>query len=555
MAYFMASLAPETCLEHPTFATLIRDPIRQAVAETFIGAVCPRVSMAPVLAITGMVAGTANRASFDPVGEISKPFVTGPNPSRVQEEEDRMRKDKRVKGNRRERKELARRLKSEDPGLEVVHPDAAGIDVGNEAHYVAVRGDRDPEPVRRFECFTADLYRMADWLQSCGVKTIAMQSTGVYWIPVYDILEEFGFQVFLVNARHTKNLPGRKSDVQESQWLLKLHTYGLLNNSFQPPSDIRVLRTYWRQRAEHAVGMATSIQRMQKALTQMNIQLANVISDLSGRTGQAIVRAILAGERDAKKLAKLTDCRIRATRDEVAKSLEGNWRPELLFVLQQQVEMYDIYQRRIAECDQKLQQHLSTFENSALPVTKERPSQANKNKSRQRYMPQFSLSDELVRITGVDLTKIDGINVMTAQTLISEIGLDMSRWKTEAHFASWLGLCPDNRISGDKVLSRGTRRVVNRAATALRIAANTLLKSRSYLGAQYRRLRTKLGAPKAITAMAHRLARLVYRMLKYGDQYIDRGAEYYEQKNRQQQIDFIRKRAAQLGLVVTGACV
>jgi transposase len=435
-----------------------------------------------------------------------------------------------------------------------VHPDAAGIDVGNEAHYVAVRGDRDPEPVRRFECFTADLYQMANWLRSCGVETVAMQSTGVYWIPLYDILEECGFQVFLVNARHTKNLPGRKSDVQESQWLLKLHTYGLLNNSFQPPSDIRVLRTYWRQRAEHAVGMATCIQRMQKALTQMNIQLANVISDLSGRTGQAIVRAILAGERDAKKLAELKDCRIRATREEVAKSLEGNWRPELLFVLQQQVDMYDIYQRRIAECDQKLQQHLSTFANSAVPVTKESLSHANKNKSRQRYMPQFSLSDELVRITGVDLTQIDGINVMTAETLVSEIGLDMSRWKTEAHFASWLGLCPDNRISGDTVLSRGTRRVVNRAATALRIAANTLLKSRSYLGAQYRRLRTRLGAPKAITAMAHRLARLVYRMLKYGHQYIDKGAEYYEQRNRQQQIDFIKKRAAQLGLVVTAAC-
>jgi transposase len=435
-----------------------------------------------------------------------------------------------------------------------MHPDAAGIDVGNDAHYVAVRGDRDAEPVRRFECFTAELHRMANWLRSCGVKTVAMQSTGVYWIPLYDVLEEFGFKVLLVNARHTKNLPGRKSDVQESQWLLKLHTYGLLNNSFHPPSDIRVLRTYWRQRAEHAVGMATCIQRMQKALTQMNIQLANVISDLSGRTGQAIVRAILAGERDAKRLAELKDCRIRATREEVAKSLEGNWRPELLFVLQQQVEMYDIYQRRIAECDQKLQQHLSTFENSALPVTKESLSRANKNKSRQRYMPQFSLGDELVRITGVDLTQIDGINVMTAETLVSEIGLDMSRWKTEAHFASWLGLCPDNRISGDKILSRGTRRVVNRAATALRIAANTLLKSRTYLGAQYRRLRTKLGAPKAITAMAHRLARLVYRMLKYGHQYVDKGAEYYEQKNRQQQIDFIRKRAAQLGFVVTPAC-
>jgi transposase len=463
----------------------------------------------------------------------------------------KMPKDKRVRGSQKQRRELARRLKSEDPGLAVVHPEAAGIDVGNESHYVAVRGDRDSEPVRRFECFTADLYHMADWLRSCGVKTVAMQSTGVYWIPLYDVLEEFGFEVFLVNARHTKNLPGRKSDVQESQWLLKLHTYGLLNNSFQPPSDIRVLRTYWRQRAEHAVGAATCIQRMQKALTQMNIQLANVISDLSGRTGQAIVRAILEGERDPMKLAELSDCRIRASKEEIAKSLEGNWRPELLFVLKQQVEMHDIFLRRIAECDQELQRHLSTFANSSFPVTKESLSHAKKNKSRQKNVPQFSLTEELVRITGVDLTRIDGINAMTAQTLISEIGLDMSRWKTEAHFASWLGLCPDNRISGDKVLGRGTRHVVNRAATALRTAAYTLLKSRSYLGAQYRRLRTKLGAPKAVTAMAHRLARLAYRMLKYGHQYIDRGAEYYEQRNRQQQIKFIRKRAAQLGLVVT----
>ena len=264
------------------------------------------------------------------------------------------------------------------------------------------------------------------------------------------------------------------------------------------------------------------------------------------------MRAILAGERDPKKLAELSDCRIRATREEVARSLEGNWRPELLFVVQQQLEMYEIYQHRITECDQRLQQHLSSFVDSAFPVEKEHLSQANKAKQ-SRYMPQFALSGELLRITGVDLTQIDGINVMTAQTLLSEVGLDMSRWKTEAHFASWLGLCPDNRISGDKVLSRGTRRVVNRAATALRIAATTLLKSRTYLGAQYRRLRTKLGAPKAITAMAHRLARLVYRMLKYGQQYIDKGAEYYEQRNRQQQIDFIKKRAAQLGLMVTAA--
>ena len=256
---------------------------------------------------------------------------------------------KKLWRNRKERKEWARRLQSEDPGLDVVHPHAAGIDVGNATHYVAVRPDRDPEPVRRFECFTVELHRLADWLQSCGVKTVAMQSTGVYWIPLYEILEERGLEVYLVNARHTKNLPGRKSDVQESQWLLKLHTYGLLNNSFQPVSEIRVLRTYWRQRGEHVREAATCIQRMQKALTQMNVQLANVISDISGLTGQAIIRAIVAGERNPLKLAALSDPRVHASREEIAKSLEGNWRPELLFVLQQEVDMYDIYQRRIAE--------------------------------------------------------------------------------------------------------------------------------------------------------------------------------------------------------------
>jgi transposase len=269
---------------------------------------------------------------FDPVGEILKPFVTGPNSILMPIEEKKMSTEKPLR-NRKERKELARRLQSENPGLDVVHPDAAGIDVGNEAHYVAVRPDRDAEPVRRFECFTADLYRLAAWLKQCKVKTVVMQSTGVYWIPLFDIMEEQGFEVYLVNARHTKSLPGRKSDVQESQWLLKLHTYGLLNNSFQPPSEIRTLRAYWRQRAEHVAGAATCIQRMQKALTQMNLQLANVISDLSGTTGQKIVRAIVAGERNSQKLAELRDCRIKASQEEIAKSLEGNWRPELIFVL------------------------------------------------------------------------------------------------------------------------------------------------------------------------------------------------------------------------------
>ena len=455
---------------------------------------------------------------------------------------------KKLWRNRKERKEWARRLQSEDPGLEVIHPHAAGIDVGNSSHYVAVRPDRDEEPVRKFDCFTADLHRLADWLKSCRVKTVAMQSTGVYWIPIYEILEERGFEVYLVNARHTKNLPGRKSDVQESQWLLKLHTYGLLSNSFQPPVEIRMLRTYWRQRGTHIAGAATCILRMQKALTQMNVQLANVISDISGLTGQAIIRAIVAGERDPQKLAALSDRRVHASQEEIAKSLEGNWRPELLFVLQQEVEMYDTYQRRVAECDQRLQKHLASFADTlSLRASKDKP---KTKKAAAKNAPHFDLSSELQRITGVDLTRIDGIDVMVSQTILSEVGLDMSRWKTEAHFSSWLGLCPDNRISGDKVLGRGTRRVVNRAATALRQAANTLMRSRSYLGAQYRRLRTKLGAPKAITAMAHRLARLVYRMLKYGQGYVDKGTEYYEERFRQQQIQLLRRKAAKLGLQV-----
>jgi len=294
------------------------------------------------------------------------------------------------------------------------------------------------------------------------------------------------------------------------------------------------------------------VQRMQKALTQMNIQLANVISDLSGVTGQMIVRAIIDGERDPWKLAELSHPRIQASRAEIAKSLEGNWRQELVFVLQQELEMYDTYQQRMAECDQQLQKHLAAFAD-IVPPTATGDVPPRKKKKQNKNNPHFHLADELQRITGVDLTRIDGVDVFVAQTVISEVGLDMSRWKTEAHFASWLGLCPDNRISGDKVLARGTRHVLNRAANALRLGASTLLKSQTYLGAQYRRLRGRLGAPKAITAMAHRLARLVYRMLKYGQQYVDKGAEYYERRNRQQQIEFLRKKAARLGLQITPA--
>jgi transposase len=461
--------------------------------------------------------------------------------------------------NRKQRKALARRLQSADSGLDVIHPNAAGIDVGNSTHYVAVRPDRDPDPVRRFECFTADLHRLADWLQQCGVTTVALQSTGVYWLPVYDILEARGIDVYLVNARHTKSLPGRKSDVQESQWLLKLHTYGLLRNSFYPATDIRVIRTIWRQRADHVCAVSTCIQRMQKALTQMNIQLANVISDLSGLTGQRIVRAILAGERDPQALAALSHPAIHASRVTIAKSLEGTWRADLLFVLQQEVTMYDAYLQRIEECDRALAQHLKGFADKAAEPTDPvasptAPGHAQPRIKRRRkagsHTPQFDLGRELHRISGVDLTRIDGIDVSVAQTVISEVGLDMARWQDEHHFASWLGLCPDNRITGGKVIRRGTRHVINRAATALRLSASTLLRSQSYLGAQYRRFRSKLGAPKAITAMAHKLAVLVYRMLRWGQEYVDKGIQHYEERHREHQIHLLKKRAATLGLLV-----
>ena len=464
-----------------------------------------------------------------------------------------------LRGNRKQRNELARRLRSDDPGLHVVHRNAAGIDVGNSTHYVAVRPDKDREPVRRFDCYTADLHRLADWLQHCGVETIAMQSTGVYWIPLYEILEARGFEVYLVNARHTKNIPGRKTDVQESQWLLKLHTYGLLGNSFRPTADIRVMRTYWRQRGEHVRGAGTCIQRMQKVLTQMNVQLANVISDVSGWTGQAIIRAILDGERDPTRLAALADPRVQATQEEIAHSLHGTWRRELLFLLKQHVDMYEMYQRQIRECDQELERHLKTFGDKVLadvsPTSTLAPNVATgpfkkRRKKAHSHPPHFDLGAELHRISGVDLTRIDGIDVGVAQTVISEVGLDMCRWKSEGHFASWLGLCPNNKTSGDRVLGRATRRVANRATTALRIAATTLLKSRSYLGAQYRRLRTRLGAPKAITAIAHKLAVLVYRMLKYGHEYVDRGMQYYEVKHREQQIQLLKKKAAKLGFLI-----
>src|SRR6202049_2494864 len=264
--------------------------------------------------------------------------------------------------NRQQRREMMRNIQSEDISLEVVHPDAAGVDIGNTSHYVAVPTSAHSQPVRRFGCTTAELKAMADWLEQCGIRTVAMQSTGVYWIAVFAVIEQAGLEVYLVNARETKNLPGRKTDVQESQWLMKLHTYGLLRNSFRPSQEIRTLRTYWRQRNDLVQAAGRHIQRIQKALTQMNIQLANVLSDVSGMTGQAIVKAILAGQRDPHELAAFRDWRVKASEEEIARSLEGNWQEDLLFVLKQEQDSYEFCQKQIAQCDQLLQQYLQQQE-------------------------------------------------------------------------------------------------------------------------------------------------------------------------------------------------
>src|ERR1700676_4419611 len=452
--------------------------------------------------------------------------------------------------NRKHKKKAVNEPRDWSLNLEVVHPNAAGIDIGNESHYVALSSDRDPIPVRQFACFTEDLHRLTDWLKSRGIVTVAMQSTGVYWLPVYEILTEEGLEVFLVNARHTKNLPGRKTDVQECQWLLQLHTFGLLNNSFSPPEEICVLRAYWRQRGEHVASASACLQRMQKVLTEMNVQLANVISDISGLTGLTIIQAILAGERDRYKLADLADVRIQASREDIARSLEGNWRKELLFILQQELNLYQVYQEQIAECDTALAAHLQTLEDKEEPGSQPPVAKAGK-KAGSNAPTSFDLRGGLYPITGTDLTQIDGINIMNAQTIIAEVGIDMSRFPSEAHFASFLGLCPDNQITGGKVFRRSTRHVENRAATALRMAATSLWRSKTYLGAKFRRLRARLGAPKAITAMAHMLARLVYRMLRYGEQYVDKGMKYYEEKYPEHEIRSIQKKAKDLGLVVT----
>ena len=428
-------------------------------------------------------------------------------------------------------------------GLPVINLDAAGIDVGAREHYVAVPADRAAQAVRCFGAFTQDLHRLAQWLLQCGIKTVAMESTGVYWIPLYQILESYGLDVKLVNARHVKHVPGRKTDVQDCQWLQQLESFGLLSGSFRPEAKICVLRSYMRQREMLIRNASRYIQQMQKALTQMNLKLHQVISDLSGYTGLRIVRAIVAGERDGLKLAALKDRRIKSDVSTIAKALEGDYRAEHLFALKQGLELYDYYQQKIAECDAEICKEMQTLE------TRGTAGQVLKRKPRSRHHAvAFDSQAELYRVLGVDLTRIDGLNESTVQLILAELGLDIcQKWPTEGQFTSWLGLCPNNEISGGKLLKRGTRKVVNRVANALRMCAQSLLNSKSALGAYARRMRTRKDTPVAITATAHKLARLIYRTLKYGQEYVDAGGDIYEAKYKEMLLKSLQRRAKSLG--------
>ena len=429
--------------------------------------------------------------------------------------------------------------------LAAVNLHAAGIDIGAQEHWIAVPSDSDPQPVRRFGAYTAELEALAEWLQSCGVTTVAMESTGVYWIPLFELLEARGFMVVLADAREVQRAPGRpKTDVRDCQWLQRLHTYGLLAAAFRPPEQICVLRSYLRQRAMVVTYAGQHIQHMQKALTQMNIKLQHVVSDVTSVTGMAILKAILSGERNPITLARLRDRHCQHSEAEIACAWQGNWRAEHLFALHQAVERYEFYHGQIAACDRQIEAHLQTLADRSAGKTL---SPAPRSPKRRRNEHHFAARGPLFRATGVDLTAIEGIKEHTALVLLSEIGTDMSRWPTEKHFAAWLGLCPFHKISGGKILSRKIRPSANRAAVALRLAANCLHHSQSALGAFFRRLKARLGTPKAVVATAHKLARLVYRLLKYGEAYVTQGMAEYEQAYRDRMVQSLVRKAKALG--------
>ena len=427
--------------------------------------------------------------------------------------------------------------------LEKININASGIDIGSEFHYVAVPEDRDNEPVKRFGCFTSDIEKMSKWLKDCRITTVAMESTGVYWMPVYQILEKNGFKVYLINARHLKNVPGRKTDVIDCKWIQQLHTYGLLQASFQPDAIIKELRTYIRHRDNLVKQKSSHIQRMQKQLTQMNIQLHKVLSDISGLTGMKIIKSILSGERDPVKLARLKNKHIKSSEEIIAKSLEGNYKEENIFCLCQEVEQFDFINIKIEECNAKIDMLLKNMAND--DKGKDLKIEDYKGKSKNEKKRNL-----LAKVCNVDLTKINGIDVNSIETILSEVGADMNKWPTEKHFSSWLGLSPNNRISGGKILTNKSKKVVNKAATAFRLAAWGVAHSNSALGAFCRRLKARIGAPKAITATANKISKIYYRCLKKGLDFVDQGMDYYEKKYKERLIKNIEKKALQLGYCI-----
>jgi len=433
------------------------------------------------------------------------------------------------------------------PLLDRIQPDAAGIDCGAEHHYVAVPSDRDARPVRAFRTFTADLNQLADWLIACRIKTVAMESTAVYWIPVFEILEARGLEVVLVNAHHLRNVRGRKSDVTDCEWLRELHSVGLLSASFRPVAEIVVLRTYLRQRARLVEQASSHIQRMQKSLTQMNLMLHLVLSDITGTTGLKIVRSILDGERDPAVLATHRDHRCRASTQEIIAALTGHYRIEHLFTLKQNFDAYEFDCQQIAECDSAIQKLVETLASQQPPPATELPGARHRLKPK-RHDPSFDIRTPLHRLTGgTDLSQIGGIGPHAALQLVAEIGTDMSRWPSAAHFTSWLSLAPNNKISGGRLLSSRTPPSANRAAAILRRCAMSLMRTSTALGAFYRRLAARTGKPTAITATARKLALLVYRVLRGDISYSDPGAEAYAQLHRTRLLKSLCKRAHQLG--------
>jgi transposase len=430
--------------------------------------------------------------------------------------------------------------------LQQVHLNAAGIDVGSESHYVAVPIDRDKQPVRTFSAFTADLGHLADWLKTCGVDTVAMESTGVYWIPLYEVLERRGFKVYLVSPQYIKRVPGRKTDVLDCQWLQQLHTFGLLSGAFRPEDHEVVLRSYMRQRAMLVSYAAQHIQHMQKALVQMNVLVHQAVNDITGVTGMRIIRAIIGGERDPHTLANMREPGCKKDAATIALALQGNWREEHLFALKQAVELFDSYQEKILDCDEKIQQQVLNLDDHSQNSTS-KPPKPEGDYTRKNELT-FDASAAAYRMCGVDLTKITGIKGHTAMIILSEIGTDVSHWPTAEHFTSWLTLAPHNRISGGKRLSQHKASPkANRVAQIFKVSAQSQHHSRSYIGAFYRRLAARVGKAKAIQATARKIAIQVYNAIKYGTDYVDKGQNYYDEVYRNKLVTSMERKAKELG--------